>query len=307
MKVDKIKIGAVIPVQKYGNLQPEIEISSDDAGEDILGVGMEVIKSLFTKYSEVGGIQENNFVPSVAVVKTSFNESGVVVEFEPITHTYTYNGNKLTGVTDYLKKFYKPFDLETVSSVLESKWGVPQKIIKAIWEANGDLTSGFGSSVHKALEDYEKFKDFGEIISSKKGEEENYCLPKHPKLREIVKGFVAINKLEKFPVFTEVLISDVATGICGQADRIVVLDQEKKICRVQDYKVNVNSEEIDKSNKVLPPFGDLPANKISKYQLQMSIYANMLQKSGWTVVGLDVYVYESEWKHFELEVLKVIN
>lgn len=304
MKINKIKIGAVIPVQKFGNIQPEIELSSDDVGEDVIGAGMYLIKDLFKKYSEVGEITEKDIIVSVLESK-SFNEN-IDIDFEPISHTYTCNGKKLISATEYIKRFYKPFDADTVSSVLESKWGIPQKIIRDMWDYNGDLTSVFGNVVHKSLELYEKFKDYGEIISSQKGEEDNYCLPKHPILRSIIKGFLEINKDEVGDVKTEVLLSDIENGICGTADRIVILDKEKKICRVRDYKVNIDSEKYDKSHKVLPPFQDLPATKLSKYQLQMSLYANMLQKSGWVVDGLDVFVYEDGWKKFELPVLKVI-
>ena len=118
-------------------------------------------------------------------------------------------------------------------------------------------------------------------------------------------SFDKINKV-KGRVVTEALVTDVENGLCGHADRIVIIDEKKKVCRVGDYKINVGAEEISSKNKVLAPFDYLPANKLSKYQLQMSVYANMLQKSGWTVEGLDVYVFESEWKHFELDILKVL-
>jgi hypothetical protein len=49
----------------------------------------------------------------------------------------------------------------------------------------------------------------------------------------------------------------------------------------------------------------LPPNKLSKYQLQLSVYARMLQLSGWEVEGLDAYVYEGEWKHYPMEIIKL--
>lgn len=302
-----MKIGAVIPVQKYGNIQPEIEISSEDRGEDLMGVGMDIIKSLFLKYSEIGGIEENNFILSVGILKKSFNEEGVGIEFEPIAHTYTYGEKKLVGATDYIKKFFKPFDVDAISSILETKWGVPQQTIRDMWASNGSLASDFGNVVHASLENYEKFRESGEIITSqKKDQEGNYCLPKHPILRSIVEGYIEITKDSKGKIVTEALVSNIKEGVCGQIDRLVILDKEKKICRVEDYKVNIDSEVKDSKNKVLTPFEDLPSTKLSKYQVQMSVYANMLQASGWTVEGLGVYVYEENWKFFELPVLSVI-
>lgn len=305
MDIKTLKMTAVIPVQQYGNIQPSIEIDIKPGELELANkCALDYISDLFNKYSEKGGLTAKDIVVS-KFTKKSFNED-VEIEFEPVAHTYTHKGKPLTGATDYIKKFYKPFDSKTISAVLEKNWGVPEQNIRQLWDENGNLTSEFGSIVHASLEHYEKFKDIGEVISSKKGEKGNYCLPKHPVLRSIIEGFIEINKGEVGRVVTEALVSDVESGVCGHADRIVILDEEKKICRVKDYKVNVNSEEVDKSQKVLAPFDMLPSTKLSKYQLQMSIYANLLQKSGWTVVGLDVYVYESEWKHFELPILKVI-
>lgn len=304
MKIDKLEFKATIPVAQYSNIQPGIEIS-DVSIKEGTEVAMGFLGGLFEKYSEKGGLIPKESIQVVAT-KKSFNE-GIDIGVEPIHHVYSYEGKTLTGVTEYIKRFYKPFDSETISSVLESKWGVPQQSIRDLWNANGELASDFGNLVHKALEFYEKFKDTGEIISSSQKEEENYCLPKHPILRNIIKEFIEKNGENKGKIVAEVLISDVKNGICGTADRIIVMDEAKKICRVADYKVNVNSEEVDKNSKVLAPFNDLPSTKLSKYQLQMSVYANMLQNTGWTVEGLDVWVYEDSWKKFELPVIKVIN
>ncbi len=309
MKIDKLQMTAVIPVQQYGNIQPSIEILVDGNDKHDVLLAREVsekfVKDLFSRYSEKGGLTEHDIVLS-KLTRKSFNEEGINIEFEPNGHTYVYNNVPLVGATEFIKKFYKPFDVETISSVLESKWGIPQKIIKDLWDSNGDITSEFGSVIHRTLENYEKFKSYGEIISSQKKEEKNYCLPKHPVLRSIVEEFIELNKDEKGEVITEVLLSDVKSGICGQADRLIIVDKEKKICRIKDYKINIDSEVVDKSYKVLAPFNELPSTKLSKYQLQMSLYANLLQKSGWSVEGLTVFVYEKNWKKFELPILKVI-
>ena len=156
------------------------------------------------------------------------------------------------------------------------------------------------------MEHYELNRKLGQTISESRGVIENYVLPKHPLLRSIIEGFIAINPYKDYEVVCEALVSDIENKICGHADRIMVLDWDKKICRVGDYKVNIEPEKLSNKHKVLAPFDYLPSNKISKYQLQMSVYANMLQKSGWKVLGLDVYIYEKEWKHIELDILQVL-
>lgn len=303
MKVDSIKFGATVPVDKYANLQPELVISDVDL-EEGKEIGMDFIKDFFKKYSETGQLKERDM--SMTVVKTSFNEEAQV-EFEPISHQYFHKGNKLVSATEYIKRFYKEFDNENVSKASAKAWGVEQDVVKGLWESNGDLTSSFGTVIHNALEHYDKFKEAGATISKKKELAENYSMPKHPFLKSIIEGFLAINKTVG-TVVPEALITDIVRGFCGHADRVLIIDEAKKVCRVQDYKVNINSEEVTPTLKINDDrFGHLPANKISKYQLQMSFYANMLQKSGWTVEGLDVFIFENEWKHYSLDVLNVIN
>jgi hypothetical protein len=93
--------------------------------------------------------------------------------------------------------------------------------------------------------------------------------------------------------------------VCGQVDRLLITDRQKKTCRVQDYKVNVGAEVESNNLKLAKPYNDLPPTKLSKYQLQMSFYATILEKFGWTVQGLDAYVYEDEWKHYELDKIDI--
>lgn len=192
-----------------------------------------------------------------------------------------------------------------MSSVSAKSWGVEQQDVKDLWESNTKLSSSFGTIVHNALEHYDRFMKLGEAIREKRELIENYAMPKHPILKSIISGFKEIYTGDG-EIIPEALITDVSGGYCGHADRILIIDNKNKICRIQDYKINVGSEDITSSMKASVPFNELPANKITKYQLQMSFYANMLQKSGWTVQGLDVFVLEDEWKVFNLEVLKVI-
>ncbi len=302
MKIKKLTLGAIIPTMQYGNISPVYELEDIDNLEGTERV-LENIKSLFNRFSDKGSLKDNLAITSGAEIQ-SFNED-ISVNFDPITHTYLFNGKQLVSATGYIERFYKEFDTENISKASAKSWGVGQEDVKNLWSSNGNLTSEFGNVVHKALELSSKYEAMGNIVSKKKELEENYAMPKHPILKAIVKGFIKINKTSGIAI-PEALITDVERGYCGHADRILITDEKKKICRIQDYKVNINSEEISSSHKVLPPFNELPSNKISKYQLQMSFYANMLEKTGWKVEGLDVFVYEDSWKHFALPVLKVI-
>lgn len=239
------------------------------------------------------------------VKEKSFNES-IELDYDKIGHIYTYNGKQLQSVTEYLKKFYSKFELEIIAKTCGKKWGVEPQAIIDLWDSNKESASYFGSAIHACLEHYEKYEHLGEVISKVREENENYAFPKHPLLKRIIQEFININPI-KGQVMTEVLITDVKNGLGGRADRIVILDKEKKVCRIGDYKINVESDKIDKNLKPLEPFNTLPATKITKYQIQLSIYANMLQKAGWTVTGLDIYIYEDGWKYYDLPVIQVLT
>lgn len=196
--------------------------------------------------------------------------------------------------------------MKGISSNSAKSWDESEQDIRDLWESNREASALFGTAIHNSLEHYEKYRELGERISKKRGVKDNYALPKHPLLKSIILEFIKINKVSG-EVLTEKLVTSKKNKIAGRIDRLVILDWDKKICRIGDYKINVDAELLSFKDKPRPPFGKLPMNKITKYQIQMSIYANMLQQSGWKVEGLDVYVYENEWKYYPLEVLQVLD
>lgn len=232
----------------------------------------------------------------------SFNEPGVLVRFDSLAHRYVYNGLELLGATTYIKKWIKEFDSEKVAQIYAQNMGCKQSEILEFWDNGGNVASHYGQTVHAALEHYEKFKKLGKTIQDKKDLPFNKALPSHPELRKIVQQF--IEKFGDHEVLTEVLVTNIARGLCGTIDRLKIIDLEKKICRVQDYKVNINAVAED-GDKYLGQMAELPKNKLSKYRLQLSFYGRLLELTGWTIAGLDAFVFEDEWKHYPMEMLKL--
>jgi len=303
-KVSRFAFRATVPTMQYGNIQPEIELQgvTIEEGEAIV---MPYLESLFASYGEKPLTKKEVSTAVVTREKVkSFNED-VEIEYDPINHSYFYEGKKLTGVTDHIKTFYKAFDVASIAPACAKAWNCTEEEVKNIWKANGDLTSALGDAIHKMLENYDFHREIGAKIAEIKKLEDNYVMPKHPILRDIMAKFIAIDTAKNQTIVPEVIITDIKKGFCGRTDRLVITGDKK--CVVQDYKINIESEKEDKNNKITAEqFKDLPSNKISKYQLQMSVYANMLENSGWTVEGLEVFVLENEWKLHQLPVLKVI-
>lgn len=298
-RIVKFEMGATINTGQYENIQPKIEIATNNL-ERGTKIAMDYIADLSKRFSINGALKEK---ATITAKLTSYNEPSVEADFDPIAHTYTYKGSRLIGATTLISRYYKKFDAAAIAKVCATSWGVPQQNIEDMWNSNGDIAGELGTLVHKALEHYSRYNEMGLKISAKNGKE-NPAMPKHPLLRTLIEGFHKLENTPQGTVIPEVFLTDVAQGYCGQADRLLITGE--KTCRIQDFKVNIDSDKEDKNSKALAPYNVLPATKLTKYQLQMSIYANMMQKSGWTVEGLDAFVFEDGWKHYVLPVLTVI-
>lgn len=153
----------------------------------------------------------------------------------------------------------------------------------------------------------------------KKGEGSNYARPSHPILcdlifckkrheqetilKDIVDGFIKMIEQKDFggDSVQEPLVSFEEYRMGGFIDRLLIVDKDKKICRVQDYKINVEIDTVDSKHKLLKDFKDKPKTKMAGHTIQLNYYAYCLHRAGWTVEGLDLLVLDEGWKHFEVE------
>lgn len=299
MKIKSYKFSATIPTGQYANIQPEIELEGEINLADASGFALEHISDLFKKYSSLPLVEKD--IKEIIKLK-SFNED-LEVDFDRLNHIYTYNGKKLVSATEYRSRFYKEFDASGVAKNCEKSWGIPSETIEEIWKSNSTMTADFGSLIHLALENYFNRRKEGKIVFENRGIDPT--IPKHPILKKIILDFEAMVDGEG-EVLTEVLVTDIENKRCGMVDRLVILDKDKKVCLIQDYKVNVSSEEEKGSLKPAKPYDELPPNKLTKYQIQLSYYADILRKSGWEVKGLEVYVLENEWKFYPLDIVEIV-
>jgi hypothetical protein len=234
---------------------------------------------------------------------TSFNEPDVTLKFNEQYHTYDYNGKRLSSATSFVRKHTTPFPKDAVLDKCAANWGVPREDIAALWDSNGRIASGFGTALHEAMEHYTRYRTVGALILEASSKKENAALPNHPLLKRIILEYEALNPLDNtHQEYAEVIVSQVELGYCGLIDALRVTGDKR--CRVQDYKITHNVE-AQNQGEFLYPFDMLPRTKLSKYQLQLSFYADLLRLSGWDVEGLDVYVYGDEWVHYPMKPLEL--
>ena len=273
----KYKIDAVISTGDYSNLHPTFDIENEEQEE----FAVKKIKDLTNRFGKVV-LQDKE---SVGVKVSSF--TGEELYWNEKTHTYTdSSGNVLMSGSKYAELHSPKFDLAMMLPKTATSWEVSADDLGAVWKMNGDISTAYGNAIHNALELYHKYHKLGEIVQKKKELDSNYVLPKNHFLRKIVLEFI---ELAGTSALTEVLVSDVANKMAGTIDRLEVVDEKKKTCRIGDYKTNA---ELDSKKKL-------------KYQKQLSFYAHILQNKGWTVEGLDLYYLSPDdgWKHEVLEIL----
>lgn len=182
-----------------------------------------------------------------------------------------------TSVTGIISKFKKPFDADEIaektSKNKKSKWyGISPKDIKEAWKNESQKAINLGTWYHLQREQ--------DLLScstiSREGCEISVFKP-------IEADGVKIAPEQKLTdgIYPEHLIYLKSAGICGQADRVEVVNG---FVNVYDYKTNkeikkesyVNWEGI--SDKMQHPLSHLDDCNLNHYNIQLSLYMYMIIK-----------------------------
>jgi hypothetical protein len=277
MKIKEITISATIPTAQYANMIPSIKIEVDDNDdyEAAQAIALTKIQELSTKYAEPGRELTNS---SHVVLKDIFGQK---INFDSPSHIYTNDkGQIYLSGSKYADRFAKEFPGDIISKKMADKSGIEQQLILDAWTAKSDVSSGFGTAIHLALENYSKYGAMSKKL------DKPYHLHDHPVINKCVKEF--FKGRSKEIALSEALVIDHERRLAGTIDRLLLVNKKKKVCRVQDYKTNA---EIKK--------------KLATYWHQLSFYASILQGKGWTVEGLDIFHWDGTWHNYESEVLEV--
>jgi hypothetical protein len=271
--------------------------------------------------------------------------SGVKKTVEPTTYNSVLlgknieidevNGHKrlegfLSG-SKFPEQFYAEFDKTEILKAIQNKHKLTDaqvEQIKAMWDINSQISTNFGNSIHFAMENYDRNFELGDKIKSVKEFKTkppvigaNKALNRNPLMKKIVESFHELFGGD-YIRFNEEFVWEKGLKLCGSIDRIKVVDMKKRIIRIQDFKTDADIHET-KYQLVDSPFYALTqgtAPKLGKelldyHWLQLSFYAFILQRAGWTVEGLDIYWVNGEklangenpWEEFSHEVIDITN
>ena len=178
------------------------------------------------------------------------------VVFDEKTHTYKANNTKFKySVSQYIHKFSKPFDSETVASYVALKQGVSKQSVLNQWESVKDEACTLGTNTHL----------FGELYPFDRS-----LKPKNKFEEAVVKFW---EELPEFiiPCIMELRLFCKSKLIAGTLDILLYNKKSNKFI-IADYKTNKDLFKNYKCQKLLKPFNNLLDTPFNKYQLQLSLY-----------------------------------
>jgi len=159
----------------------------------------------------------------------------MAIVFKPETHSYVSidpNENiSWTSVTSVISKFKKPFDADTIalksSKNKKSKWyGMTPDAIKEAWKSESNRAMSLGTWYHEQRE--------RDILSCESISREDIVVPVFKPIESDGIKKAPDQKLSN-GVYPEHMVYLKSAGLCGQADRVEVVNGKVNI---YDYKTN---------------------------------------------------------------------
>lgn len=206
--------------------------------------------------------------------------------FDPINHTYNEEGVVYESVSRFLDRFKPKFPAGLLAEKTAQRDGRTAEDVLAEWELCGEISAGYGTAVHKAIEYWIRFDK----------------LTKVPALSAAVYAFA--RKHDRTKLHAETIVKSDDHKLAGTIDQIERVAPKK----VKILDVKTNGEITDKpKGKFLAPLQDLPFSKLNQFRLQLSTYKALLERQGVTVESLELEHWNGadEFKTIVLEPIDV--
>lgn len=201
--------------------------------------------------------------------------------FNEQDHTYTENGKKYRSVSEVIKQFIPKFEKEAIAKRMNGQSTLDE------WELNAEISTHYGTSIHKGLEYFIKFGKFTKL----------------PHVEKAVKAFA--EKYDRTTIKSEIIIHDDELLVSGTIDDLQIIGYKR--VNIIDLKTNYELGKAGRG-KLLGPFNHLEDSKINKYRLQLSTYKELVERKGIIVENLLLEHWNGETlETIKLEPLKVLQ
>jgi len=201
------------------------------------------------------------------------------VIFDEELHLYSENGVIFTSVNEFLDNFQKPFAKVPISRAVAKKQERLVDDVLSQWDKKRYISTDYGNSVHNTVEYWNKWG----------------LLPDQTHLRKVVDSMKIVYAGRRFISEQKVVCRKL--GIAGTIDILEPLGNKR--VNIADIKTNDIYKKA--KGKLLAPFSGYNASKIMIYSLQLSLYAELLERMGLTVERLDIL----HWTKDQFDVVPV--
>lgn len=204
-----------------------------------------------------------------------------MIRFIEENHKYlSQDGKELISVSAFMDTFKEKVDWKKKAKDVANKLtkaGTPtttQEVL-AKWENKRKRSSEIGTILH-SMKEQELIDDPSPCFYGKN------CERKTPSTYVGDKMSIPINSLENNTVYAELMIYDMDHMICGQSDKVIVINNRINIWDYktdQEIKYKAFSSKWTKPAYFLPPISHLQECNANTYSLKMSLYMYMLWKA----------------------------
>ena len=204
------------------------------------------------------------------------------LQFEPESHIYTYENKELLSVSNLIKLYSTPFDVDgTITARKAAENGITVEEQRALWDKIGDDSRTRGTAFHADAEHYIKTK---KILNTPN--------------KKLVKQF---SKLKfKGALYSETRLFNLNYGIAGTTDLIEVLPDNS--ISLLDFKTTQAKKmsRFSYGRKMLYPLNRIWDSTLDKFEIQVSLYSYMLEEAGWWIQDLNVLHIDIEKQAIKL-------
>lgn len=200
-----------------------------------------------------------------------------LIVLDPRSHVYSCGNRKLSSVGSLVKRVTPKFDADYWADRKAKQEGITKESMLARWAAKRDASCDKGHALHEAIQ-----ATLAAHMVGKEFDTVNRCaLPEAAAWRkwwESARGVLTVKGLE-------LIVGDLELGYAGTLDTLVHSSMNEKYV-VLDWKSNEKFGTVSDYNRnLLPPFDDLPDCELTKYSLQVELYALALERAGQPMGG----------------------
>jgi ATP-dependent exoDNAse (exonuclease V) beta subunit len=222
-------------------------------------------------------------IKDLVILEKSFSN----VVFIEKNHSYEYEELKTISVTQLLKKYEKPFDVEKISRIVASKKGMLVEDVRSLWDFKREYACIKGTFLHSYIESFLQRKrtqlnkaSIFKFVS----QYQDYVSVEgfYEDMAKLIANFQEFYKMWKEDyvlVRQELVMGDKETGVCGMVDNLSYNVSSGKLI-IFDYKSNhtINREEQSKEY-LLGSLSHLKSCEFIKYSLQLWLYATIIERN----------------------------